>query len=84
MHTARIQLASSTVTNMHTLRIPFVEAPILSKFGMRDLRSDYPLETTSLLLAFYVVRSYLPLFRFVRDCNSCRGRFFDVPSYCSR
>ena len=84
MHTARIQLASSTVTNMHTLRIPFVETPILSKFGMRDLRSDYPLETTSLLLAFYVVGSYLPLFKFVRDCNSCCRRFFDVPSYCSR
>jgi len=28
---------------------------------MRDLRSDYPLETTSLLPAFYVVGSYLPL-----------------------
>ena len=63
MHTARIQRASTTVASMHTPRIPFVESPILSKCGMLDLRSDYPLETTLLLLAFYVVASHLPLFR---------------------
>jgi hypothetical protein len=49
---------------------------------MRDLRSDYPLETASLLLAFYVGASHLPFLRFVRDCKLLRTRVRLVSLSC--